>query len=338
MSCTTYFCIVFSCAGEQYFAVLILFCIFARKYMRRFVVIMLILTTFCTVRAQEFRCVVQVNYQKLMTTTQQFSTGDTRVYESLKQALEDFVNSRKWTTLELEQQEKLDCSLSIILTEQSSPTDFKGQVQVQLRRPVFNSAYTTGLFNYLESADFAFTYNESQPIEWDANSFYGNLSSTVAYYLYIMLGVYFDSFAPDGGAAFYEMASTIAQTAQTSSYKGWRSTDSQKARYWFSENHTNSAYASLHTVYYLYHRQGLDLMTRDQQQARAHILEAMELLQQLHHDHPGVLSEQQFVGTKIDELVSIFKPAPPEEQARLYRVVREVSPVNISKLKDFNTK
>lgn len=281
---------------------------------------------------------VQVNYQKLMTTTQQFSTGDTRVYESLKQALEEFVNTRKWTSLELEQQEKLECTFGLILTEQSSPTDFKGQVQVQLRRPVFNSSYTSGLFNYLESADFSFSYNESQPLEWDPNNFYGNLSSTVAYYLYVMLGLYFDSFAPEGGAPFYDMAGTIAQTAQTSGFKGWRGTDSQKARYWFSENHTNSAYESLHNVYYLYHRQGLDLMTRDQQQARANILQAMEALQQLHRSHPGVLSEQQFVSTKLDELVSIFKPAPPEEQARLYKVVKEVSPVNISKLKDFNTK
>lgn len=301
----------------------------------------LILPLLCAVAlsasAQEFRCMVQVNYQKLMNTTQQFSTGDTKVYESMKQALEEFINSRKWTNLELEQQEKLDCSLGIILTEQSSPTEFKGQVQVQLRRPVFNSSYTSGLFNYLESADFAFSYNESQPLEWDPNNFYGNLSSTVAYYLYVMLGLYFDSFAPEGGAPFYDMATTIAQTAQSSSFKGWRGTDSQKSRYWFSENHTNSAYASLHTAYYLYHRQGLDLMTRDQQLARSNILQAVEALHQLHRDHPGVLSEQQFVNTKIDELVSIFKPAPPEEQARLYRVIREISPVNISKLKDFNT-
>ncbi|KWW31611.1 MAG: hypothetical protein AUK63_305 [bacterium P3] len=305
--------------------------------LRRFI-LPLLCAAVLSVSAQEFRCMVQVNYQKLMTTTQQFSTGDTRVYESLKQALDDFVNSRKWTALDFEQQEKIDCSISLILTEQSSPTDFKGQLQLQLRRPVFNSSYTSGLFNYLESADFAFTYNESQSLEWDAGSFYGNLSSTVAYYLYIMLGIYFDSFAPDGGAGFYDMASVIAQTAQTAGFKGWRGTDGQKARYWFSENHTNSAYASLHTVYYLYHRQGLDLMTRDQQQARAGILQAADLLLQLHRAHPGVLSGQQFVSTKIDELVSIFKPAPPEEQARLYRIVKEISPVNIGKFKDFNTR
>lgn len=305
--------------------------------LRRFIPMLFLLATLAA-SAQEFRCMVQVNYQKLLTTTQQFSTGDTRVYESLEQALDDFINARKWTNLEMDPQEKIDCSISLILTEQTSPTEFKGQVQIQLRRPVFNSTYTSGLFNYMESADFAFTYNESQPIEWDANSFYGNLSSTMAYYVYIMLGIYFDSFAPNGGEVFYDVAATIAQTAQTSSYKGWRSTDSQKARYWFSENHTNSAYSALHSVYYLYFRQGLDMMTRDQQQARDNILQAMEQLQQLHHDHPGVLSEQEFVSMKIDELVSIFTPAPPEEQARLYRVIKEVSPVNVSKLKDFNTK
>lgn len=316
----------------------IIICIFAFAMTLRRLILPLLLVAVLSASAQEFRCMVQVNYQKLMTTTQQFSTGDTRVYESMKQALEEFINSRKWTTLELEQQEKIDCSISLILTEQSSPTDFKGQIQIQLRRPVYNSTYTSGLFNYLESADFAFTYNESQPLEWDPNSFYGNLSSTLAYYAYIMLGIYLDSFAPMGGTAFFDMASTIAQTAQTSSYKGWRSTDSQKARYWFSENHTNSAYESLHNIYYLYHRQGLDMMTRDQQLARGNILQAMEEVQRLHHDHPGVLSEQQFVAMKIDELVSIFTPAPPEEQARLYRVIQEVSPVNISKLKDFSTK
>lgn len=288
--------------------------------------------------AQEFHCSVQVNYQKLMTTTQQFSTGDTKVYETMKQAIDDFINTRHWTNLELEQNERIDCSLSLILTEQSSPTDFKAQIQLQLRRPVYNSNYTTGLFNYLESSDFAFTYNESQPIEWDANGFYGNLSSTLAYYAYVMLGLYFDSFAQHGGEGFFDMASTIAQTAQSSSYKGWRGTDGQKARYWFSENHTNSAYEDLHAIYYLYHRQGLDLMTRDQKQARANILQAADLLLQLHRSHPGVLSEQQFVSVKIDELVSIFTPAPPEEQAHLVRVIKEVSPINMSKLKDFSTK
>ncbi len=251
-----------------------------------------------------------------MSTTQQFETTDKRVFESMKQALEDFVNSRKWTSLELQQHEKIDCSMSLILNERSSLTDFKGQLSVQMRRPVYNSSYTTGLFNYIESADFMFSYNENQPLDFDPNTFYGNLSSAVAYYLYVMLGIYFDSFGPNGGEQFYEMARTVCQTADAQQqYKGWSGRESQKARYWFMENHTNSAYA-----------------TKDQTQARSNIIAALEQLQQVHRTRSGLLSVQQLVDVKISELVSIFSPAPADEQKRVYDIVKEISPINAAKL------
>jgi hypothetical protein len=122
-------------------------------------------------------CAVSVNSQKLLSSTQGYQTTDKRVFESMKQALEDFVNGRRWTTLELQEGERLECSLSLILSERSTLTDFKGQLSLQLRRPVYGSTYTTGLFNYVESADFLFTYNENQPLDFDPNTFYGNLSS-----------------------------------------------------------------------------------------------------------------------------------------------------------------
>lgn len=290
------------------------------------------------VQAQEFRCSVQVNAQKLLGSTQKYSTGDKKVFEQMKQAIEDFINTRKWTNLDMEPHEKLDCSFSLILSEQNSATDFKGQVQVQLRRPVFNSTYTTGLFNYLESGDFQFTYNESQPLEFDPNTFYSNLSSTIAYYLYYMLGLYFDSFAPNGGEGFYDMARTICQSAENSGYKGWKSTESQKARYWFSENATNSAYASLKMANYSYHRLGLDMMTKDQPKARQAIIGALSDLQQLNKSHSHILSVTQFVDVKISEIVSIFTPAPAEEQKQVYFIIKDLSPVNLPKLKDFNHK
>lgn len=306
---------------------------------RRVALIVLFVLSLGAACAQEFRCAVSVNHQKLMSTTQQFESTDKRVFESMKQALEDFVNSRKWTTLELQQHEKIDCSMSLILNERSSLTDFKGQLSVQMRRPVYNSGYTTGLFNYIESADFMFSYNESQPLDFDPNTFYGNLSSAVAYYLYVMLGIYFDSFGPNGGEQFYEVARTICQTADAQQqYKGWSGRESQKARYWFMENHTNGAYAALHDVYYKYHRLGLDMMTKDQTQARNNIVEALEQLQQVHRTRSGLLSVQQFVDVKISELVSIFSPAPADEQQRVYDLVKEISPINAAKLQRKETR
>ena len=287
--------------------------------------------------AQEFRCQIQVNYQKLLSSTQQFSTGDTKVFETMKQAMEDFVNGRRWTNLEMEQQERLDCSFSLILSEQSSQTDFKGQLQVQLRAPVYNSNYTTGLFNYLEN-DFQFSFNESQPLDFEPNTFFSNLSSTLAYYLYIMLGVYFDSYGPHGGESFFDMAYTIAQTAENAGFKGWKSSDGQKARYWFAENHTNSAYESLHSAYYLYQRQGLDMMTKDQPTARQNIIKALQTLQQVHHVRPNLLSVNAFADVKMSEIASIFTPAPADEQKQVFAAIKEISPINVQKLKGFATK
>ena len=306
--------------------------------MKRFLLIMLVLWGFFSMEAQEFRCAVSVNYQKLMTTTQSYESSDKRVFDNLKQALEDFVNSRRWTNLEFEQQERLDCTLTLILSERTSATDFKGQLSIQLRRPVYNSSYTSGMFNYIESGDFGFVYNDSQPLDYDPNTFYGNLSSAVSYYVYIMLGIYFDSYGPNGGEPFFEVARTICQTAENSGYKGWKATESQKARYWFMENHTNSAYAGLHQVYYLYHRMGLDMMTKDQPQARQNIIAALEALRQVHKTRSNLLSVQQFMDVKISEIVSIFTPAPAEEQKQVYNIIKEVSPINVTKLKDFAQK
>lgn len=306
--------------------------------MRRLLLILLVLWGFSSVGAQEFRCAVSVNYQKLMTTTQSYESSDKRVFDNLKQALEDFVNSRRWTNLEFDQQERLDCTLTLILNERTSATDFKGQLSIQLRRPVYNSSYTSGMFNYIESGDFSFVYNDSQPLDYDPNTFYGNLPSAVSYYVYIMLGIYFDSYGPNGGEPFYEVARTICQTAENSGYKGWKATESQKARYWFMENHTNSAYAGLHQVYYLYHRMGLDMMTKDQPQARQNILSALDALRQVHKSRSNLLSVQQFMDVKISEIVSIFTPAPAEEQKQVYDIIKEVSPINVTKLKDFAQK
>ena len=307
--------------------------------MRRILSILLIMFCFCAVQGQEFRCSVQVNYQKLMTTTQAYeSANDKKVFESMKQAIEDFVNGRRWTNVDFQQQEQLDCSISLILNTRSSATEFGGQLQIQLRRPVYNSTYTTGLLNYMESGNFTFVYTESQPLDFDVNNFYGNLSSTLGYYCYLMLGMYFDSFSLNGGEPFYQLAQQVQQAAEGNGYTGWSSSDGQKSRYWFMENHLNNAYAPLHEAYYTYHRLGLDLMTKDQTQARQGVIAALYCLQRVNKTRTNLLSVQQFVDVKIQELVSIFTPAPAEEKKVVFDLVKEVSPINAVKLKGFDGK
>lgn len=309
--------------------------------LKKSLIVLMFSVFFATGSAQEFRCGVSVNYQKLQNTTQQYETGDIKIFETMKRAIEDFINSRHWTNLEFEQNERLDCSINLILSQRTSATEFVGQLSIQLRRPVYNSNYTSGVFNYMEGAtDLVFSFNESQPLEFDPNTYYDNLSSTLAFYCYIMLGLYFDTYGPNGGEPFFEMARTIAQTAKAanSNLKGWSPSDSQKSRYWFMENHTNSAYEALHSVYYFYYRLGLDMMTKDQPVARQNIIQSLKYLLQVHKKRTNLLSVNQFLDVNIDEIVSIFTPAPADEQKEIYNIIKEVSPIKITKLKDWNVK
>ena len=301
--------------------------------MRHILVIMLSVLCLCYAQAQEFHCTAQVNYQKLLTTTQSYSSeSDKQIFDVMKQSIEDFVGGRRWTNINFEPHEQLECSISLILNSRTSATDFSGQLQLQLKRPVYNSTYTSGLFNYMEQA-FSFSFNENQPLDFDMSNYYGQLSSTIAYYCYIMLGIYFDSFSPNGGEPFYAMAQQVAQAASGAS--GWDQNNS-RSRYWFVENHTNGAYADLHQAYYNYHRLGLDLMTKDQTAARQAIIEALRNVQSVHKARANLISVQQFADVKVQELLSIFTPAPPAERKQVYELVRSFSPINAVKLKDFN--
>ncbi len=303
--------------------------------MRRFLSIALALLLFCSLRGQEFRCTVQVNSQKLLTTTQAYSSdGDKKVFENMKQAIEDFVNGRRWTGIDFEPVEQIDCSIALILNTRTTATDFGGQLQMQMRRPVYNSTYTSGMFNYIESGNFNFSYNESQPLDFDVNNFYGILQSTIGYYCYLMLGMYFDSYAPNGGEPFYGMALQVAQAVDVSQYSGW-DTKNSRNRYWFVENHINSAYAGLHDAYYRYHRLGLDMMTKDQPAARQNIIGALRAVQQVNKSHKNLMAVQQFMDVKIQEIISIFTPAPAEEQSEVFRIVKEISPLNANKMTGF---
>lgn len=297
-------------------------------YIKKILIVILLSMIALGVSAQEFRCNVSINSQQIQTTEKQ-------IFETMKQTIEDFVNNRKWTTLTFEAHEKMDCNIGLILSERASLTEFKGQLSIQIRRPVYNSNYTTGLFNYIES-DFQFSFNESQPLEFDINSFTSNLSSAISYYLYMFLGITFDSYALMGGENFYEVARTIAQTAEKSGYRGWRGTDGQKARYWFMENYTNATYQELRKANYYYHRLGLDMMTKDQDEARRNIMEALRSVQKVHKIRTNLLAVQIFMDVKIPEISNIFTPATDAEKKEIYNIVKEISPINLNKIKGFD--
>ena len=290
--------------------------------MKHIIVISLFSLVFFCAKAQEFNVTVQV-------TSPQVEGTEKKIFETLQQELFDFVNNRKWTNYIYKPEERIEGTI-LITVEQRSGEDFKGKINVALRRPVFKSSYNTTLLNYLDR-DFEFKYVEFQPLEYSDNVFTTNLTSTIAYYLYLYLGLDGDSFAKNGGSPYFAKAQNIVNMGQNAREKGWKAFEGQKNRYWLIENLTNPTYSSVREASYRYHRLGLDLMADDVEAGRAAINESLELLRKANRERPGLFILQLFLEAKRDELVNIYSQASPMDKTKAVNILKEIDPASASK-------
>ncbi len=285
-------------------------------------VLILFLVFMTEVKAQEFICNVEVN-------TQQVQGTDKKVYESLKNAIYEFMNNRSWTSYKYKMGERIECSMLISITERMGTDEFKATLSLALRRPVFNSSYTSILFNYIDK-DFQFKYVEFQPLDFYENTYTSELTSVLAFYAYVFIGLDFDSFTLNGGAPFFQIAQNIVNSAQNSNVRGWKSFDGLQNRYWLAENLTNPSYEPLHKFLYEYHRRGLDLMYDNPDVGRANILSSLKYLQEVKKVRPGLFLLQLLVDAKREELVNIFSEGTSIEKTAAFNILKEVDPANTS--------
>ncbi|OPZ97532.1 MAG: hypothetical protein BWY70_01476 [Bacteroidetes bacterium ADurb.Bin408] len=292
--------------------------------MRRFIPLFFLFIFLLTrSQAQELRCAVSV-------TAPSIAGSDRTVYEVMQQALYEFMNSRQWTKYKFTQDERIDVNILITIQDRISTDEFKGNMQIQARRPVFKTSYNTTLLNHIDN-DIHFKYVEQQPLEFAENTHTSNLTSLMAFYAYMVLGLDFDSFSKNGGTPYYEKAQTIVITAQNASEKGWKAFESQRNRYWFVENMLNSQYTNVRDAIYTYHRLGLDQMYDNIENGRASVVIALEALQKVHRQKPGSYLMQIFFSAKSDEFVNIFTEAPPMDKPRVVNILREIDPTNTNK-------
>jgi len=252
--------------------------------------------------------------------------SEKKIFETLQQELYDFVNNTKWTNYIYKPEERIEGTI-LITVDQRSGEDFKGKINLALRRPVYKASYNSPLFNYLDR-DFDFKYVEFQPLEYSDNVFELNLTSTIAYYLYLYLGLDGDSFSRMGGAPYYAKAQNIVNMAQNAREKGWKAFESQKNRFWLIENLTNPTYSSVREAMYRYHRHGLDLMADDVEAGRAGINESLELLKKANREKPGLFILQLFLEAKRDELINIYSQASPMDKTKAVNTLKEIDPAN----------
>ncbi|MCM1531658.1 MAG: DUF4835 family protein [Bacteroides sp.] len=274
--------------------------------------------------AQELDCRLSVVSTKI-------TSGDKTVFDVLSKALNQFVNGRKWSNIPFQTQERIPCSMTIDIQEYNQGTgQMKAYLSVQLRRPCYKSTYTSTMLNIIDK-DFSFRYMKNDPLEYNDNSIGTNLTATIAFYAYIILGNYMDSGYPRGGEVFFERANNIVMQAQSLSEQGWRASEkNDRNRYWIAENYNNGNYQAIHEVIYRYFRLGMDMMYDNPDQARVNILQAITQLNGLKRMRSSLACVQLFLESRADELVNIFQPAPQEERQKAVDLFVEVDPSNVT--------
>ncbi|WP_303924265.1 DUF4835 family protein [Draconibacterium sediminis] len=270
--------------------------------------------------AQELRCNVTVSARGIQGANQ-------NLFRTMQSDLYDFMNNRKWTDHVYSYDEKIRCNILIRLDEQISADEFKGSIQVQLTRPIFNTSYTSTVLN-IKDNDFHCKYVEFQPLEFNETSNRDNLTNIMAFYAYVILGFDYDTFSEEGGTEYFQKAQAIVNNSQNARERGWKAFESERNRYWLIENVLNKSYASFRTCMYNYHRNGLDLMSEKVEEGRANIADALRDIQKVFRRRPSTYILQMFFDAKADELVNIFSKSFPDERNRVMAILNEVDPSN----------
>ncbi|MDR0436792.1 MAG: DUF4835 family protein [Bacteroidales bacterium] len=282
----------------------------------------------CMGYAQELNCVVQVNASQVQGT-------DRRIFETLQSSMFEFLNGRRWTTLNFAPTERIECNFTLIVQKRDpNSNEISGSLSVQVRRPVFNTTYNSVLLNFMDK-DISFRYVEHDVLEFSDGSFHGNLTAILAYYAYMAIGLTFNSFGREAGMQFFDRAMEVVMRCQdlpATEATGWKSNSRNTSnRYWLAENFTNGNLRDIHEIYYIYYRRGLDQMYDNPTAARQSIFQSLEKLQRLNKQRPSLLVKQVFFDSSSEELINIFKMGTPDEKNRFIAIVRELDPANLNK-------
>lgn len=269
--------------------------------------------------AQELNARITINSDKIQSTNKQ-------VFTTLQTALNDFVNNRKWTDATFAVNERIDCTMTLILTEMVSDNSYKGEIQIQARRPVYNSSYTTTLFNFRDT-ELTFDYTEFEPLEYTENTLNNNLIATVVYYIYTILGLDFDSFAPKGGSTFLQQAQQIVSLAQAQpSWTGWKAFENDRNRHALATALSDNTSDLFREMWYNYHRKGLDEMAANADRGRTTIIGLLPVLEQIKSARPTSPLVQLFADTKLDEIVLIYSKGTAQEKQEGYKMLSNLYP------------
>ena len=257
---------------------------------------------------------------------------NTEVFNQMKTSFEQFLNGRTWTSDEYRPEERIKGNMLITISEVPQIGVYSATVQVQVVRPVFGTNYESVVLNFIDR-NWTFEYQESQPLEFNRFSFLNNISSLLAFYANIALGMDYDTFALKGGNPYFEVANDIVNNAQQSGRVGWvQNPSDRRSRYWLiNDIYISTVYAPIREAIYLYHRKGVDQLATAPDEAYSSILDAIQLVADANKQQPNGIYTISFVDAKSDEIAQILKNAPFEIREKAVPLLLEIDPNNARK-------
>ena len=275
-------------------------------------------------QVSELNAKLSINSSKIQGTNKE-------VFNTLQRALNEFINNKKWTNAKFSPNERIDCAFTMIVNTLED-NRFSCELQVQARRPVYNSSYTTTSFNFRDT-QLDFQYTEMEPLEYSETTLQSNLTATIVFYIYVILGIDFDGFSPKGGSVFFQQAQQILTLAQSEpSWNGWKAFENDRNRHALITALTENQSEGYRQFWYDYHRKGLDEMAANADRGRTNILEALPALTALKSARPNSILLQVFSDTKLDELVAIYSKATTQEKQTGYKTLSNLYPGQTNRL------
>ena len=275
-------------------------------------------------QVQELNATLTINSDKVQGT-------DKQIFTTLQTALIEFINNKKWSSATFTTNERIDCSFNIIVNSLDG-NKFSSEIQVTARRPVYNSTYITTVFNFRDT-EFDFEYTEFEPLEYMENTLNSNLTATIIYYIYIILGFDFGSFSPNGGQQFFQQAQQIVTLAQSNpGWNGWTAFSNRRNRHALATALTETQGNMFHTMWYTYHRKGLDEMAANADRGRTNLIASLPALKELKSARPNSILLQLFSDCKLDEVISIYSKAKTQEKQEGLKLLSDLFPTSASRL------
>lgn len=270
------------------------------------------------IKSQELNCSVVVNGDAT-------AIADRSIFREMENAFEQFLNSRQWSEDDFQNIERIKCNILITLDQQSTQNNYAASVQIQSARPVYNSTYESIILNFADR-DWTFSYIEGQPLEYNDNSFFSNVTSMLAFYAYMILGMDYDSFGEFGGTPYFNRALNVVNNAQQSNFPGWSAMNSNRNRYWLIENINNQQMQEIRKSFYTYHRHGLDKFYETPEEGRAKALELLKAMNDVHQRYPNSILIISILDAKNNEFVNLFSEGDIQIRRKALDYLVEMDP------------